>query len=151
MKKLFSTFICALMLVVSGAVSVFAVTFNVGNPIHLIPTDDTGNGHHDNDDGDTGRPKSPILTPVFYRPEMQVEAAAHVFPGGWAGLAYLNPMTGVLAMYRRGLMGGDPQLVIVPPGISPWWIAASCAMCLATLVIGLVALRRGDRSFGDAL
>ena len=92
-----------------------------------------------------------FLTPVFYRPAMQVEAAAHVFPGGWAGLAYLNPMTGVLAMYRRGLMGGDPQLVIVPPGISPWWIAASCAMCLATLVIGLVALRRGDRSFGDAL
>jgi len=66
MKRLFTTFVCALMLVVSGAVSVFAVTFNVGNPIHLVPTDDTGNGHHDNDDGDTGRPKSPILTPVFY-------------------------------------------------------------------------------------
>ena len=36
-------------------------------------------------------------------------------------------------------------------GISPWWIAASCATCVATLVIGLFALRRGDRSFGDAL
>ena len=92
-----------------------------------------------------------LLTESGYLTAEQVEAAAHVFPGGLAGLAYLNPMTGVLAMYRRGLMGGDPQLVIVPPGISPWWIAASCAMCLATLVLGLVALRRGDRSFGDAL
>ncbi len=92
-----------------------------------------------------------FLTPVFYRPEMQVEAASRLLPGAWAGIAYLNPMTGVLALYRHGLMGGDPQLPLVPPGLSPWWLAASGASCLVVLALGLFALRRGDRSFGDAL
>ena len=44
-----------------------------------------------------------FLTPVFYWPAMQVSAAP--LPDAWRGLVYLNPMTGILARYRRGLMG----------------------------------------------
>ena len=93
-----------------------------------------------------------FLTPVFYFPQMQLEAAG--FLGAWRGLVFLNPMTGVLALYRRGLMGAAEQPFVPAPfaeAVSPWWVAASCAMCLAVLALGLLALRRGDRSFGDAL
>ena len=93
-----------------------------------------------------------FLTPVFYFPRMQLEAAG--FLGAWKGLVFLNPMTGVLALYRRGLMGAAEQ-PLVPPDfaaeVPAWWVGVSCAVCLAVLWIGLAALRRGDRSFGDAL
>ena len=93
-----------------------------------------------------------FLTPVFYFPRMQLEAAG--FLGAWKGLVFLNPMTGVLALYRRALMGAAEQ-PLVPPDfaadVPARWVGASCAVCLAVLFLGLAALRRGDRNFGDAL
>ena len=93
-----------------------------------------------------------FLTPVFYFPKMQLEAAP--LPEAWKGLVFLNPMTGVLALYRRGLMGAAEQPLVpaeFAADVPVWWTALSCAMCLAVLAAGLAALRRGDRSFGDAL
>jgi hypothetical protein len=63
-------------------------------------------------------------------------------------------MTGVLALYRRALMGAAEQPPVPPEfaaEVPAWWIGASCAVCLAVLFLGLAALRRGDRTFGDAL
>ncbi len=99
-----------------------------------------------------------FLTPVFYYPAMQVSAAP--LPDAWRGLVYLNPMTGVLAMYRRGLLGlelvpGPAELARfgagAPAAPSPWWIAGSAAVAALVYAIGVLALRRGDRSFGDVL
>lgn len=99
-----------------------------------------------------------FLTPVFYYPAMQVSAAP--LPDAWRGLVYLNPMTGVLAMYRRGLLGDE-----LVPGAetlaawgapaaaapSPWWLAAGAASAALVFLLGRAALRRGDRFFGDVL
>lgn len=99
-----------------------------------------------------------FLTPVFYYPAMQVSAAP--LPDAWRGLVYLNPMTGILAMYRRGLLGlelvpGPESLAAwgAPAAAAPsaWWLAASAASVALVFVLGLVALRRGDRDFGDVL
>ena len=93
-----------------------------------------------------------FLTPVFYFPRMQLEAAG--FLGAWRGLVFLNPMTGVLALYRRALMGAAEQPLVPPEfaaDVPARWVGASCAVCLAVLFLGLAALRRGDRTFGDAL
>ena len=99
-----------------------------------------------------------FLTPVFYYPAMQVAAAP--LPAAWRGLVYLNPMTGILAMYRRGLMG--LELAPGPETLAAWgapaaaapgagWLAASAAVCALVFLLGLAALRRGDRFFGDVL
>jgi len=99
-----------------------------------------------------------FLTPVFYYPAMQVGAAP--LPDAWRGLVYLNPMTGVLAMYRRGLMGDE--LVPGAETLAAWgapasavpsalWLFASVASAALVFLLGVFALRRGDRSFGDVL
>lgn len=99
-----------------------------------------------------------FLTPVFYWPAMQVSAAP--LPDAWRGLVYLNPMTGILAMYRRGLMGlelvpGAETMVAwnapAAAAPSPWWLLASAATAALVFILGSLALRRGDRRFGDVL
>ncbi|MBR1836179.1 MAG: ABC transporter permease [Kiritimatiellae bacterium] len=90
-----------------------------------------------------------FLTPVFYDLPMQLGAAP--MHGAWKGLVFLNPMTGVLALWRRGLMG----MPFVPEEwagtVSPWWVALSCASCAAVFAVGAAALRSGDGKFGDVL
>lgn len=99
-----------------------------------------------------------FLTPVFYYPAMQVAAAP--LPAAWRGLVYLNPMTGILAMYRRGLLGaelvpGAETLAAwqAPAEAAPgaWWLAASAGAAVLVCILGVLALRRGDRFFGDVL
>lgn len=80
-----------------------------------------------------------FLTPVFYPIEMQ----AGFLPPEWTSALFLNPMTGVLAAYRTALLG-DPL-----PSLAQ--LAISAAVALAVLALGLQALRRGDRHFGDVL
>ncbi len=90
-----------------------------------------------------------FLTPVMYETALQTEALSRFegFPAALRGLVFLNPMTGVLALYRRALMGMD----LVPAGVSPAWVLLSVGAVLLLLVLGAAALRAGDRRFGDVL
>ena len=90
-----------------------------------------------------------FLTPVMYETGLQTTALSRFawFPARLYGLAYLNPMTGVLALYRRALLGMD----LAPAGVSPAWAWLSAVSALALLAVGAAALRAGDRRFGDVL
>lgn len=90
-----------------------------------------------------------FLTPVFYGVSMQLEAFSAA--PALKKLVFLNPMTGVLCMYRRGLMGQslvpDEWTSAVPP-CSVW---ISVAVCVAVLFAGLRAIKAGNKKFGDVL
>lgn len=85
-----------------------------------------------------------FTTPVMYPVSFQLD----FLPARLGWLAYLNPMTGVLALYRRAILGHA-----IDAGGSPWWagVAASCAVCLAVLAAGRRVLKAGDARFGDVL
>jgi len=90
-----------------------------------------------------------FLSPVFYSLDLQLGA----LPGRLGALAFLNPMTGILALYRAALMGQP----LLPPAhaafLPPAWgaLAISAAVCAAALAAGLAAIRAGNRKFGDVL
>jgi ABC-type polysaccharide/polyol phosphate export permease len=88
-----------------------------------------------------------FLSPVMYETKLQTTALARFLPPEAMSLIYLNPATGILACYRRGLMGMD----LVPPGIPPaaLWLSALSATIL--LAAGIWVLRAGERRFGDIL
>ncbi len=90
-----------------------------------------------------------FMTPVMYETSLQTDAAARFswFPASLHGLVFLNPMTGILALYRRALMGMD----LTPAGIAPAWLLLSAATTLLLLLVGAAVLCRGDKSFGDVL
>ena len=90
-----------------------------------------------------------FTTPIMYEASLQTTALARFawFPEGLRGLVFLNPMTGILALYRRALMGMD----FAPPGVCPYWLALSVATIAALFLLGRAALRAGDRRFGDVL
>ena len=90
-----------------------------------------------------------FMTPVMYEASLQTDAAARFawFPPALRGLVFLNPMTGILSLYRRALMGMD----FAPAGVSPVWVLLSAATTLLLLLVGAAVLRRGDKSFGDVL
>jgi ABC-type polysaccharide/polyol phosphate export permease len=88
-----------------------------------------------------------FLSPVMYETSLQVQALAQVFPRLPSALLYLNPATGILACYRRGLMGMD----LVPAGIPPsalWLSVLSTAILFAA---GIRVITIGERRFGDIL
>lgn len=88
-----------------------------------------------------------FLSPIMYEAGLQTDLLGRMawFPN--PGLAYLNPMTGILALYRKALMGMD----FVPAGVSSAWILLSVGIAFALYGFGLFVLRRGDRRFGDVL
>lgn len=93
-----------------------------------------------------------FVSPVFYRIPMQTSAIVSIFnlaeTSQWQGIVYLNPMTGILSLYRAAFMQGQTP---VPEGISLWWLLASATVCFVVFVVGLIAIRKGDKSFGDVL
>ena len=90
-----------------------------------------------------------FTTPIMYEASLQTTALARFgwFPKGLYGLVYLNPMSGILALYRRALMGMD----FTPQGIDPAWLLLSVATIAGLFLAGRAALRIGDRRFGDVL
>lgn len=90
-----------------------------------------------------------FLTPVFYDVSMQMGVFSEnsfFHPG----IVFLNPMTGILSFYRRGLMNAD-LLPTAVASISPAWVWLSPALCVAVFLLGLFTLNRGNRGFGDVL
>lgn len=82
-----------------------------------------------------------FMSPVMYSVDLQLG----FLPENLRNLAYLNPMTGVLAAYRAGLMGTP----IEPGGWQP--VAISAAMCVVVFLLGLLAVRTQDKKLGDVL
>lgn len=82
-----------------------------------------------------------FLSPVMYPMAFQLD----FLPAGLHWLAYLNPMTGILAAYRQALLGLPPT----PGGVLPF--AVSAVMCGVVLLAGLAVLKAGNRRFGDVL
>ena len=89
-----------------------------------------------------------FLSPVFYDASMQTDmlAGSRWFADcAWVG--YLNPMCGILALYRHAFMG----LPLTPDGIPPHAILLSVGVCVAVCALGLATLHAGDKKFGDVL
>ncbi len=93
-----------------------------------------------------------FMSPVFYRTTMQTSAITSVFglsaSSQLQGIVFLNPMTGILGMYRAAFMSGQRP---VPENVSLWWLMLSAGICFVVFIAGLIAIRKGDRSFGDVL
>ena len=93
-----------------------------------------------------------FLSPVFYRLPMQCSAVVSVFglaeTSQWQGIVFLNPMAGILCTYRAALMQNQ---LPVPEGVSLWWLLASAGVSFVVFVAGLIAIHKGDKSFGDVL
>ncbi len=87
-----------------------------------------------------------FLSPVFYGTELQtgVLSGINFLP---QGIIYLNPMTGILSAYRAGLMG----LSAFPAGMNPSWMLLSAGVCAVVFLLGMFAVRSGDKYFGDIL
>ena len=94
----------------------------------------------------------------MYETSLQVPAAYANLPFGLVGLIYLNPMTGVLALYRHALLGMDLMPVLPTAAgtvsaipISPLWLLLSPLSALIILIVGLWILHLGNRHLGDVL
>jgi lipopolysaccharide transport system permease protein len=73
-------------------------------------------------------------TPVLY--------PAHVLPGRFRTLCFLNPMTGVVETFRAGLLGTR---------LSWSALAYSAVVALAVFLTGAFYFRRMERTFADVL
>ena len=80
-----------------------------------------------------------FLTPVFYPLELQYG----VIPAGFQGLAFLNPMSGLLCSYRAVWLS-----VPLPPLTL---IAVSYAVCWIVLAAGVLFFQRVQSRFADEL
>lgn len=85
-----------------------------------------------------------FTTPVMYPVSFQLD----FLPADVGWLAYLNPMTGILALYRKAVLGHAIEAGGCPPAAA---VAVSALVCAAVLVVGRQALRAGDARFGDVL
>lgn len=80
-----------------------------------------------------------FLSPVFYPPQRQLA----MLPDSWSSIIYLNPMTGILGMYRSALLG-DPS----PGGVET---VISLACVVLVFGAGWAVFARAQRGFGEVL
>lgn len=85
-----------------------------------------------------------FTTPVMYPMAFQLD----FLPPCAAWLVYLNPMTGILALYRLAVLG-MPVQPCGAAGVAG--IAVSGAVSAAVLALGFKALKAGNARFGDVL
>ncbi len=90
-------------------------------------------------------------TPVMYPFQYQIDILAAKGLPIW--LMYLNPMTGILAIYRKGLLANPTMACSVPPSeiYSFNNVLISFAVTIVIFFAGLAILKRGSKSFGDVL
>lgn len=94
-----------------------------------------------------------FLSPVMYEASLQLTAAAPILPASLLGIVYLNPMAGILALYRRALLGMDLTPLVPGTGLplDPAWLWLSALTSVLVLALGLWALHVGNRRLGDVL
>lgn len=80
-----------------------------------------------------------FLTPIFYPVDMQMA----FFPPTWSWLVFLNPMTGILSVYRAALVGD------VLPAAVP--VLVSFLVAWGLLVMGVMVFEKVQVLFGDEL
>lgn len=62
--------------------------------------------------------------------------------GKWQYLFYVNPVYGIVAAYRRVLMG-------LEYGWNPWYLVSSIGITIGLFVLGLFYFRKTERRFAD--
>ncbi len=104
-----------------------------------------------------------FLSPIMYETTLQTKIVAEKLAFLPQGIVYLNPMAGVLALYRHALLGMDlmPARYALDAAtgtaaatgepLSSVWLLLSAGVGLLVLLIGRLVLRSGDRRFGDVL
>ncbi len=80
-----------------------------------------------------------FMSPVFYSIDLQMD----MLPQAWRAWVYLNPMSGLLAVYRHALMS-EPLV-----GGGQVWI--SFAVAWAVLAAGLALFQGVEKKFADEL
>jgi lipopolysaccharide transport system permease protein len=80
-----------------------------------------------------------FLTPIFYSLDMQMAAVPPALH--WA--LFLNPMTGLICLYRAALMS--------EPLPEAGRLALSLAVCWGLMLAGVSVFRRYEKRFGDEL
>ena len=75
-----------------------------------------------------------FATPVVY--------PSSLLPGAWRAVAGINPMAGVVELFRWAVLGPPPSAPLV---------IASCAMIAVVLVTGVLFFRRVEERFADVI
>lgn len=85
-----------------------------------------------------------FLTPILYPSSLPLDLIRSKMPGFVETLYFCNPMTGLMAAYRRILLG-------TPIDASPWLPALSFGICWLLLGIGIAVFQKMQSRFGDEL
>ncbi|MGV7235077.1 MAG: ABC transporter permease [Nitrosomonadaceae bacterium] len=79
------------------------------------------------------------LTPVVYPTSLALDKA----PEGYKWLVYVNPLTGLLDLFKYAYLG---------EGVLNWWaISWSCIFAILIYIAGLVIFNRTEKSFMDTI
>jgi len=84
-----------------------------------------------------------FLSPIFYEPAMQVDQILTRLGPQWTWLVFLNPMTGIVCIYRSVLMSRA-----IPSMLG---VCVSVTVSLAVCILGIAVFNRFQSKFGEEL